>query len=86
MVEVALEEFEDFYKERLNSQFFKIKKVSKKLISDIRDSLIAIKVTMDHFQESAAQKIDIKALRSLKLFYERVKIQLMILKFLKKKI
>lgn len=73
MVEVALEEFEDFYKERLNSQFFKIKKVSKKLISDIRDSLIAIKVTMDHFQESAAQKIDDKALRSLKLFYERVK-------------
>lgn len=73
MVEVALEEFEDFYKERLNSQFFKIKKVSKKLISDIRDSLIAIKVTMEHFQESAAQKIDDKALRSLKLFYERVK-------------
>ena len=73
MVEVALDEFEDFYKERLNSQFFKIKKVSKKLISDIRDSLIAIKVTMDHFQESAAQKIDNKALRSLKLFYERVK-------------
>lgn len=72
-MEISLEEFEDFYKERLNSQFFKIKKVSKKLISDIRDSLIAIKVTMDHFQESAAQKIDDKALRSLKLFYERVK-------------
>ena len=73
MVEISLEEFEEFYKNRLNSQFFKIKKVSKKLISDIRDSLIAIKVTMDHFQESAAQKIDTKALRSLKLFYERVK-------------
>ena len=73
MVEIPLEEFEEFYKDRLNSQFFKIKKVSKKIISDIRDSLIDIKVTMDHFQESASQKIDEKALRSLNLFYERVK-------------
>ena len=73
MVEIPLEEFEEFYKDRLNSQFFKVKRVSKKIISDIRDSLIDIKVSMDHFQESASQKIDQKALRSLNLFYERVK-------------
>ncbi len=73
MVEIPLEEFEEFYKDRLNSQFFKIKRVSKKIISDIRDSLIDIKVSMDHFQESASQKIDQKSHRSLNLFYERVK-------------
>jgi len=73
MVEVALEEFEEFYRERLNYQFLRIKKVAKKIISDIRDSLIDIKVSMDHFKESASQKIDEKSLRSLNLFYERVK-------------
>ncbi|TFG28131.1 MAG: hypothetical protein EU532_05860 [Promethearchaeota archaeon] len=73
MVEVALEEFEDFYKERLNSQFFKIKRALKKVLSDISSSLVDIKISMDHFQESASQKIDEKSLRSLNLFYDRVK-------------
>ncbi|MFX0071868.1 MAG: hypothetical protein ACFFAO_12330, partial [Candidatus Hermodarchaeota archaeon] len=73
MVEIALNEFEEFYKERLNSQYFKIKKAVKKILSDIESSLIDIKICMDHFQESATQKIDDKSLRSLKLFYERIK-------------
>jgi hypothetical protein len=73
MVEVDLEEFENFYKERLNDQFYKIKRAVRKIISDIQDGLIDIKITMDHFQESASQKIDEKSLRSLNLFYDRVK-------------
>ena len=73
MVEVDLEQFENFYKERLNSQFFKIKRALKKILSDISNNLVEIKISMDHFQESASQKIDEKSQRSLKLFYERVK-------------
>ena len=73
MLEIGLDEFEDFYKLRLNSQFFKIKRAIKKILSDIENSLLSIKVSMDHFQESASQKIDEKSLRSLNLFYERIK-------------
>jgi hypothetical protein len=76
MKEIPLEDFENFYKERLNTEFFKIKRVSKKLITDIRDNLIQIKICMDHFQDSAAQKIDEKSRRSLNLFYERIKTSL----------
>ena len=72
MIEVQLEEFEDFYNERINAQFFKTKRATKKLIYDIRNSLIDIKVCMDHFLDSA-HKIDTKSLRSLNLFSERVK-------------
>lgn len=72
MIEVQLEEFEEFYNERINAQFFKIKRATKKLIYDIRNSLIDIKVCMDHFLESA-NLIDQKSLRSLNLFSERVK-------------
>ncbi|MFX1338574.1 MAG: hypothetical protein ACFFDK_08180 [Promethearchaeota archaeon] len=73
MLEVDLEEFENFYKERLNSQFYKIKRALKKILSDINNSLVDIKISMDHFKESATQKIDEKSLRSLNLFYDRVK-------------
>ncbi|TFG07219.1 MAG: hypothetical protein EU539_05495 [Promethearchaeota archaeon] len=73
MVEVDLEEFEEFYRERLNDQYYKIKKAVSKILSDIQDGLIDIKICMDHFQESATQKVDEKSLRSLKLFYDRIK-------------
>ncbi len=71
-LEVDLEEFEEFYNERINAQFFKIKRATKKLIYDIRNSLIDIKICMDHFLDSQ-DKIDQKSLRSLNLFSERVK-------------
>ena len=43
MLEVQLEDFEEFYKEKINYQFFKKIKVSRKIISDIRNNLIGIK-------------------------------------------
>ena len=73
MIEVDLEEFEDFYKDRLNDQYYKIKKVAKKLIGDIREGLVDIKVCMDHFIESGEDKIEQKAMRSLHFFSDRIK-------------
>jgi len=73
MTEVLLEEFEVFYKNQLDSQFVKIKKAVQKLISDIRDSLIEIKVCMDHFLEAGKEKIEEKALRSLNFFSDRIR-------------
>ncbi|MFW9882163.1 MAG: hypothetical protein ACFFG0_54560 [Candidatus Thorarchaeota archaeon] len=72
MIEVQLEEFEDFYKEKINIQFFKTKKATRKIITDIRNQLVDIKICMDHFLESS-DRIDEKSLRSLNLFSERVK-------------
>ena len=72
MIEVQLDEFEDFFKLRINAQFLKVRKATKRLIADIRSSLIDIKVCMDHFL-SSSDKIDQKSLRSLNLFSERVK-------------
>ncbi|MFX0186308.1 MAG: hypothetical protein ACFE8A_01085 [Candidatus Hodarchaeota archaeon] len=72
MIEVQLEEFEDFYKERINLQYTKIKKAIRKIIHDIRSTLIDIKVCMDHFLDSS-DKIDQKSLRSLNLFSDRIK-------------
>ena len=40
MVEVSLEEFEEFYNERLNDQFFKIRRAIKKIIETIISNLI----------------------------------------------
>ncbi|MFX0179817.1 MAG: hypothetical protein ACFE78_06485 [Candidatus Hodarchaeota archaeon] len=73
MIEVEIEEFEDFYKDRLDSQFAKIKKAVQKLISDIRDSLIEIKICMDHFLEAGEGKIEEKALKSLHFFSDRIR-------------
>ncbi|MFX1258724.1 MAG: coiled-coil domain-containing protein [Promethearchaeota archaeon] len=73
MVEIGLEDFEDFYKDKINTHFFKVKKASKKLISDIRNNLIEIKICMDHFRESGMEKIDHKSQRSLHLFSDRIK-------------
>ncbi len=73
MIEQDLEDFEDFYKQRVNAQFFKIKKVTKKLIQEVRENLIEIKVCLDHFLETGKEKIDQKAQRSLNFFSDRIR-------------
>jgi hypothetical protein len=73
MIEQDLEDFEAFYKERLNSQFSKIKKVVKKQSQEIRDNLIEIKVCLDHFLETGKEKIDQKSQRSLNFFSDRIR-------------
>ena len=73
MIEILLEEFEDYYKERLDSQFFKIKKAVKKQLTDINESLLEIKVCTDHFIEAGEGKIDEKALKSLHLFSDKIR-------------
>jgi len=73
MIEISLEEFEVFYKEKLDSQFYKVKKAVKKQISDVRDNLVEIKVCTDHFIDAGKGKIDEKALKSLYFFSERIK-------------
>ncbi len=73
MIEKDLDEFEAFYKQQLNSQFFKIKKVTKKLIQEVRGDLIGIKVCLDHFLETGKDKIEQKAQRSLNFFSDRIR-------------
>jgi len=73
MIEISLEEFEVFYKEKLDSQFYKVKKAVKKQISDVRDNLVEIKVCTDHFIDAGKGKIDEKALKSLNFFSDRIK-------------
>jgi hypothetical protein len=76
MIEKDLEEFEEFYTEKINSLFYKIKRASRKYISEIRDNLIEIKVCLDHFLEEGKGKIDQKAQKSLKFFSDRVRKEL----------
>jgi len=73
MIEISLEEFEDFYKDRIDSQFAKIKKVINKFILDIKSNMIDIKICMDHFLEVGEEKIDTKAQKSLHFFIDRIK-------------
>lgn len=73
MIEIQLEQFEEFYKERLDLQFSKIKKATNKLISEIRNNLIEIKVCMDHFLQTGEEKIEEKALKSLHFFSDRMR-------------
>jgi len=73
MIEVQLEGFEEFYKERLDFQFSKIKKIANKMLSEIRENLIEIKVCMDHFLETGEEKIESKALKSLHFFSDRMR-------------
>jgi len=73
MVEISLEEFEDFYKEQLESQFYKVKKAVKKQLSEINESLLEIKVCTDHFIEAGEGNIDEKALKSLHLFSDKIR-------------
>ncbi|MFX0177020.1 MAG: hypothetical protein ACFE85_12415 [Candidatus Hodarchaeota archaeon] len=73
MIEVELDEFEKFYKNNLNSQFIKIKKAVNKLILNIRENLVEIKVCMDDFLQVGEEKIDEKSLRSLHFFSDRIR-------------
>ena len=73
MIEKNLEDFEEFYTEKINSLFSKIKKALKKIIVEIRDNLIEIKVCLDHFLEVGKEKIDQKAQKSLNLFSDRIR-------------
>jgi len=73
MIEVELNGFEEFYKEKLNSQFIKIKKAINKLILNIRENLIGIKVCLDDFIQVGEEKIDEKSLRSLHFFSDRIR-------------
>jgi predicted nucleic acid-binding Zn-ribbon protein len=73
MTEILLEEFEDFYKEKLESQFYKVKKAVKKQISEIRENLLEIKVCTDHFLEAGEGKIEEKALKSLHFFSDKIR-------------
>ncbi|MHA1915996.1 MAG: hypothetical protein ACW986_14080 [Promethearchaeota archaeon] len=73
MIEKNLEDFEEFYTEKINSLFSKIKRASRKYITEIRDNLIEIKVCLDHFLEEGKGKIDQRAQKSLKFFSDRVR-------------
>ncbi|MHA2185492.1 MAG: hypothetical protein ACXAAI_10875, partial [Promethearchaeota archaeon] len=76
MIEKNLEDFEEFYTERINSLFYKIKRASRKYITVIRDNLVEIKVCLDHFLEEGKGKIDQRAKKSLKFFSDRVRKEL----------
>ncbi|MHA2006443.1 MAG: hypothetical protein ACXABO_03245 [Promethearchaeota archaeon] len=73
MIEKNLEDFEEFYTEKINSIFFKVKRISKKLILEIRDNLIEIKICLDHFIEAGKDKIEQKAQKSLNFFSDRIR-------------
>ncbi len=73
MVEIELEGFESFYKQKLEELFAKQKKGVSKLVDDTRDGLVEIKVCMDHFIEAGEGKIEEKALKSLHFFSDRIR-------------
>ncbi|MFX0028776.1 MAG: coiled-coil domain-containing protein [Candidatus Hermodarchaeota archaeon] len=73
MVEKNLEEFEEFYADKVNSIYSKIKRALKKIIIEIRDNLIEIKVCLDHFLEVGKEKIDQKSQKSLNFFSDRIR-------------
>jgi hypothetical protein len=73
MIEKDLEEFEEFYIEKINTIFSKVKRASKKILLDIRDNLIEIKVCLDHFIEAGKGKIDQKSQKSLNFFSDRIR-------------
>ena len=73
MTEVSIEDFEGFYKEKLDDLYSKIKRVVSKLISDVKEGLVEIKKCTDHFLESGSEKVDEKAQRSLHFFSEKIK-------------
>ena len=73
MIEKDLEEFESFYKEKLNTQFFKLRRAIRKLITEIKENLVEIKICLDHFIETGREKIDQKAQRSLNFFSDRIR-------------
>ncbi|MHA1147295.1 MAG: hypothetical protein ACTSR8_03530 [Promethearchaeota archaeon] len=78
MIEIELDEFEDFYKNQIEEIFYKIKKLIRKQISNIRDLiLLDIKRALTHFEEGREGKnIDEKGERSLNLFLDRISKQI----------
>ncbi|MHA1272754.1 MAG: hypothetical protein ACTSVV_18650 [Promethearchaeota archaeon] len=78
MIEISLEEFEDFYKEQIETIFFKIRRVIRKQIGNIRDILlIDLMGSLDFFERSSKEKsLDEKAQRSLNLFLDRIEKQI----------
>ncbi|MBD3212802.1 MAG: hypothetical protein GF311_09360 [Candidatus Lokiarchaeota archaeon] len=72
MVEVELDQFEEFYKNRLNDIFYKEKKVASKLIEEIQENFVEIKICMEHFMEKEDQ-LEKKAVRSLNFFSDRIR-------------
>ncbi|MFX0039124.1 MAG: hypothetical protein ACFFB9_14535 [Promethearchaeota archaeon] len=73
MIEKDLDQFEEFYQRQINAQFFKIKKATKKLIQEVRENLVEIKVCLDHFLDTGKEKIDQKSQRSLNFFSDRIR-------------
>ncbi|MHA1933124.1 MAG: hypothetical protein ACW96X_11320 [Promethearchaeota archaeon] len=73
MIEKDLEDFEEFYNEKIDSIFSKVKRASRKIIVEIRDNLIEIKVCLDHFIEAGKDKIDQKSQKSLNFFSDRIR-------------
>ncbi len=71
-IEINLEDFEDFYREKINEIFNKKKKVALKLIEDIRENLLDIKTCMNHFRE-VKDRLNEKALKSLDFFCDKIK-------------
>ena len=73
MVEVDLEELEDFYNNKLNALYSKIKKAVKKLVQEIETGLNELRRSVEHFQDAGSErKIGEKALRSLNFFTDRI--------------
>ncbi|MFX1478247.1 MAG: hypothetical protein ACFFCI_08945 [Promethearchaeota archaeon] len=73
MIEKNLEDFEEFYSVRINTNYAKIKKATKKQISEIREDLIEIKICLDHFLEAGKEKIEQKSQKSLIFFSDRIR-------------
>ena len=73
MIEVSLEEFETLYKEKLDVLFFKVKRAVTKLLDELKENLIEIKVCMDHFIDAGEERINEKAQRSLHFFSDKIR-------------
>jgi len=73
MIEVSLDEFEVFYKEKLDNLFFKVKRAVTKLLEEVKTNLIEIKVCMDHFIEAGEERIEDKAQRSVHFFSDKIR-------------
>ncbi|MFX1275003.1 MAG: hypothetical protein ACFFBP_19505 [Promethearchaeota archaeon] len=72
MKEIELEEFEDYYKQKINAIYAKIKKNVAKLIADMETNLADVRNSLDHFEQAAGDRLGDKALRSLKFFTDRI--------------
>ncbi|TFG00903.1 MAG: hypothetical protein EU541_00910 [Promethearchaeota archaeon] len=72
MVEIELENFEEYYLEKLDEIFYKKKKTAQKLIEDIQEGLIDIRKTMNHFLD-IKDELKKKPLRSLTFFTDKIK-------------